>query len=109
MKIETVDGIDWPVLQPEDCHTRIGDDVFALFEDESGNGVFGYGHVPEAEFLAEVRRFWACTCPDDDEWEIVGPVSHVWAKFIDPNGERFSWAGATSETQHAFPMTVLEW
>lgn len=107
MKTVAIDNINWPVAEPGDFNTEDGGETFTVMEDENGDMYFAYGHVPETEMIAEVNRYLRHTIPGDDFEAGAGWTQHVWAKFLDHYAERFSWEGATAETPHAFPLTVV--
>lgn len=45
-------------LTPDDFITTVHDDrTFPFFEDENGNGVYGYGHTDKAEFATAVNKY----------------------------------------------------
>lgn len=109
MQTVTADQINWPVAEPRDFQTKDGGETFAIMEDEEGERYYAYGHVPESEFHAELARYVRYQIGDDSEDYPSGAVEHLWAKYTDIYGERFSWTGVTEETQHAFPLTVFTW
>lgn len=105
----TVDGLDWPVLEPKDFIFTDYNETFHAIEDEAGDRFFGYGHIPGEEFLAEVRRYITHMAGEEYEhWPAPDSVRHLYAKATDSYGERFTWKGVTADTPHAFPMTVLD-
>ncbi|AEK09523.1 hypothetical protein LITTLEE_143 [Mycobacterium phage LittleE] len=106
MKTVISEMINWPVAEPGDFDTIDLDQRFFVMEDEDGDRYYAFGHVSEQEMYAEVNRYLRHMIPsgdfDDAEW---GGLQHVYAKFVDRDGERFS-LGAAPEDPHAFPMTV---
>lgn len=107
MKTTEIDGIRWPVAEPGDFDTRDGNQHFTVMEDEEGSRFYAYGHVDQVVMLAEVTRYCDHMCGGDVDNPVSGWVHHVYAKFVDTEAERFSWDGATSETPHAWPLTVV--
>jgi hypothetical protein len=86
--------------------------TFPFFEDENGDGVYGYGHADKAEFAAKVNEYDAhCNGEPLDEGYTDANVAHTWAVAYrptnDPDGDwRFTRAVADSD-EGAFPMTVI--
>lgn len=107
MQTLTIDQINWPVAEDGDFNTQDGGEVFTVMEDEDGERYFAYGHVPEAQMHAEVTRYLNHMIPSGDFDEVGEPAVHLYAKYVDIYGERFSWDGVTVETQHAFPITLV--
>jgi hypothetical protein len=107
VKYVSTNQINWPVAEPGDFDTRDGGVHFTVMEDEDGETYFAYGHVPEPQMHAEVTRYLNHMIPSGDFDEIGEPARHVYAKYVDTYAERFSWDGVTSETPHAFPMTLV--
>lgn len=83
---------------------------FNLIEDESGDIWYGYGHVPPAEFVAEINRWLEHCGVFEDEWTSpveADSVQHVYAYNYD--GERFKMvADLTGDgLGETFPITRL--
>ena len=109
MKLETIDGVTYPVAEPSDFETHDGTpiQVFDLFEDEDGDRLYGYGHISEEDFLAEASRYLDHFVGEHDE--VKGPVIHVYARFHDETAERFYWRGVSPDLPHSWPLTILQW
>lgn len=107
MKTVTINQISWPVAEEGDFNTESGGQVFTVMEDEDGDRYYAYGHVPEGQMQAEVTRYLNHMIPSGDFDPVEEPAVHLYAKFTDLHAERFNWAGVTSETPHAFPLTLV--
>lgn len=84
---------------------------FNVIEDEDGDIWYGYGHVPPAEFVAEVNRWLEHCGVFEDEWTPpveADSVQHIHA--YDHDGERFMIATPTHLAPpgaETFPITRL--
>lgn len=54
-------------------------EIFNLIEDEGGT-IWGYGHVPQPEFIAEANRWIVHTIGEDEKLRDTTPVEHLWAR-----------------------------
>lgn len=81
-------------------------DIFNLIEDESGGVYWGYGHIPAAEFIAEVNRWLLhCGCDPNEPAPESTPVDHLWAKYDNDDDERFLLVKNPAPEDDAFPVT----
>lgn len=85
--------------------------TFPFFEDENGDGVYGYGHHDKEGFARQLNEFdELCTGgPSEDEYT-ADQVAHDWAvAYIKPGDPddywMTTWHDVTEETPGAFPMT----
>jgi len=90
------------------------DHKWPLLEDESGDYVFGFGHVNQAEFARLVNEFERyCDPAGADDWEhYETDVQHVFAVAYDQGGDvRWYWAengvAVSADREGAFALTVL--
>lgn len=92
--------------------TRLADRTLTMIEDEGGDTFWGYGHQDAPEFADQVNQYliWECGATDpDDLFAASQPIEHLWAKFDDPDGERFTLTTDLHEDDDdgIFPVTRL--
>lgn len=83
-------------------------EIFSLIEDEGGT-IWGYGHVPQPEFVAEANRWILHTLGEDEKIRDATPVEHLWAR-VDENYDEFVLVNPHAQpelTKDAFPVTRL--
>lgn len=103
----------WPVLTVEDFQLtdHATERVLPFIEDETGEGVYGYGHWDKASFAAAVNGYDLQRRPADSgnagQYR-PDDVRHVWAVVADPETKRFSWPGVTADHPNSFPVTLIQ-
>ena len=92
--------------------------LLPFFEDEDGNGLYGYGHQNVVDFIQAVYAYDKYMegihfDPVESSYS-TDSVQHLYgvafSREIDGVVEedwRFYWDDVTAETPHSFPVTVL--
>lgn len=97
-----------PVVTPADFNTVWDSELtFPFIEDQSGIGVYGYGHTDKAEFASSVNEYDRLAGGADDGYT-ADEVQHIYGVPSAASPTRFAWRRITPDMSDAFPLTIID-